>query len=386
MSTTLPPGRAFGYLRVSTGRQFREGDSIEAQRAIVEKAWKDRLAPHGIELAQLFQEQASAFRVNFLCRPAARLLESQLRAGDHVLFAFHTRAFRKADDWSDVNKLWVKKGVFYHFCNLPVVGHVDTTTALGWGQIAMLMVGSQMESEMRSQNAAAMHHYFRTKTNRSFCNDPRFFERFPDPETEGQWLVRPVLEPLLDVYQMIKFTEELGFTFLQAREVTEYNRRAREWKKAKYIWCSDDHSPKQYESGNDVPAEWRPKRANRTSEPDWQRMMNFYKEKFLPNPHWSVWPAILEQAFAQRWAEFDGEPQPNREWRGMRSVFHLMSPRVCFFYGAKTRNRPVRDFADFPGQDPVHKKWPLGWQPLSARPRDTEASCTPSNGEAAAGP
>ncbi len=82
----------YGYVRVSTVTQAREGESLEAQRRQVISYAESR----GLELPSLnvFVEAGISGGVEFQDRPEGGRLFATLQAGDLVIFPKLDRAFR----------------------------------------------------------------------------------------------------------------------------------------------------------------------------------------------------------------------------------------------------------------------------------------------------
>jgi putative DNA-invertase from lambdoid prophage Rac len=106
----------YGYARVSTITQAREGESLEAQRRQV----TSYAASKGLELTetQIFVEAGVSGSVEFKERPEGKRLIDQLMPGDMVIFPKLDRAFRNTRD--ALNCLHELKGrnISVHFIDL----------------------------------------------------------------------------------------------------------------------------------------------------------------------------------------------------------------------------------------------------------------------------
>lgn len=302
--------RAFGYVRVSTAPQLK-GESLEAQTGIIRSVFEKSLLARGVDLVEpFFQEQQSAYKREFLKRPAGMLLNSKLQRGDHVLFAIHTRAFRRAQDWSAVDALWRNKGVHYHYCNVPFLGHVDSSTGMGWMMYACMAAGAQMESEQRSLTTRTMSHYLRTQTQRTWACEHYGFEKVVNPYT-GKKEFRPIIERLTDLYQWW-FMRELGFTDRNINNVTDRNRQVREQTR-----------PIVYHYSNSFREIADSQGMISVANGFWEIMSNPFYRPLLPQ---------LEQTFRQRWAHM---PYGVPDYRGPqpKHTFHLLHPSILLHDG-----------------------------------------------------
>lgn len=106
----------YGYARVSTITQAREGESLEAQRRQV----VSYAASKGFELseAQIFVEAGVSGSVEFQERPEGKRLVEQLLPGDLVIFPKLDRAFRNTRNALNVLHELKGKGVHVHFIDL----------------------------------------------------------------------------------------------------------------------------------------------------------------------------------------------------------------------------------------------------------------------------
>ena len=106
----------FGYVRVSTVLQAREGESLEAQRRQV----VSYAASKGLELADgnVFVEAGVSGSTEFQQRPEGKRLFDQLHAGDMVIFPKLDRAFRNTRNALNVLHELKAIGVHAHFIDL----------------------------------------------------------------------------------------------------------------------------------------------------------------------------------------------------------------------------------------------------------------------------
>lgn len=106
----------FGYVRVSTLTQAREGESLEAQRRQV----TSYAASKALELPEcnVFVEAGVSGSVEFAMRPEGKRLVELVQAGDMIIFPKLDRAFRNTRDALNVLHEMKAKGVHVHFIDL----------------------------------------------------------------------------------------------------------------------------------------------------------------------------------------------------------------------------------------------------------------------------
>jgi DNA invertase Pin-like site-specific DNA recombinase len=106
----------FGYVRVSTATQAREGESLEAQRRQV----TSYAASKGLDLIDenVFVEAGVSGGVEFEKRPEGKRLVDLVQAGDMIIFPKLDRAFRNTRNALNVLHEMKAKGVHIHFIDL----------------------------------------------------------------------------------------------------------------------------------------------------------------------------------------------------------------------------------------------------------------------------
>jgi len=106
----------FGYVRVSTVTQAREGESLEAQKRQVTSYASSK----GLELPteNVFIEAGVSGSVEFQDRPEGSKLFSQMVAGDMVIFPKLDRAFRNTRNALNVLHEFKGRGISVHFIDL----------------------------------------------------------------------------------------------------------------------------------------------------------------------------------------------------------------------------------------------------------------------------
>ena len=106
----------FGYVRVSTVTQAREGESLEAQRRQV----TSYAASKGLELPpeNVFVEAGVSGSIEFQERPEGFKLFNQMVSGDMVIFPKLDRAFRNTRNALNVLHELKGRGISVHFIDL----------------------------------------------------------------------------------------------------------------------------------------------------------------------------------------------------------------------------------------------------------------------------
>lgn len=153
----------YGYARVSTDDQARNGTSIETQISILKHSMAAIAVKHNLEIGAIFPESdgVSAFKTDFLARPQGRNINSIIQPGDHIAVSRHDRAFRNIRDMSVTVDYFSKMGIIIHMVNLGI----DTGSSHGKLMLSMLVAAAQWESETKSER---IREYYR------FCRENGF--------------------------------------------------------------------------------------------------------------------------------------------------------------------------------------------------------------------
>lgn len=106
----------YGYARVSTLTQAREGESLEAQRRQV----KSYAVSKGFELSDegVYVEAGISGGIEFEQRPEGSKLFQLVQAGDLIIFPKLDRAFRNTRNALNVLHEMKERGVHIHFIDL----------------------------------------------------------------------------------------------------------------------------------------------------------------------------------------------------------------------------------------------------------------------------
>jgi len=158
LDLTPRPPKLFGYIRCSHLDSVESGLGIDAQRRIILR-WAEfvrELYPELTGEIEWIEEQKvikkvnkaiSAYKVELIRRPGGRLLNQQLRKGDHVIFAYLDRAWRNTEDCLATMRRWTARGVAAHFADM----RIDSTTAQGKFTLTVLAAAVEMDSHLKSE-------------------------------------------------------------------------------------------------------------------------------------------------------------------------------------------------------------------------------------------
>lgn len=104
----------YGYIRVSTGRQASEGDSLDVQ----EREIAGYAMQKGWQVADIFREGGVSGSVPLAERVAGAAMLAMLRAGDVVVASKLDRVFRSALDALRMVEVLRERGVSLHLLDL----------------------------------------------------------------------------------------------------------------------------------------------------------------------------------------------------------------------------------------------------------------------------
>ncbi|MBX7143431.1 MAG: recombinase family protein [Oligoflexia bacterium] len=138
----------FAYLRVSTMRQYDEGNSIEVQ----EQQIADYAVRHSLVINRYFRDRGVSGSVPLMNRDKGQELLSSLQSGDVVIASKLDRMFRSARDALNVLEEFKNKGVALHFIDLGG----DVTNGIGKLVFTILSaVAEQERGRIRERIAEA---------------------------------------------------------------------------------------------------------------------------------------------------------------------------------------------------------------------------------------
>lgn len=130
--------KAYGYCRASTGRQDL---TFDVQRATIERYYKAKLEPEGIEWGGFFEDRAVSGGTPLTDRPEGRKLWVSAQPGDHVVWTKIDRAFRSVKDGANVLTMLKDRGIRLHSLDIQL----DTSTPMGEFVIHLLILLAQLE-------------------------------------------------------------------------------------------------------------------------------------------------------------------------------------------------------------------------------------------------
>jgi putative DNA-invertase from lambdoid prophage Rac len=104
----------YGYIRVSTGRQAEEGESLAVQHRQLEGC----AMQNGWTIDRVFREEGISGSVPVIDRPAGAEMMAAAKAGDTIVAAKLDRMFRSALDALQTVEMLQKRGVKLHLIDL----------------------------------------------------------------------------------------------------------------------------------------------------------------------------------------------------------------------------------------------------------------------------
>lgn len=145
-------GKVYSYARISHESRL-DGCSEDFQQLQCDKraAWLLEEHPGLVRGEHFYDPAVSAYKIPFMRRPQAKILCSQLREGDHIVFTRLDRAWRSIHDLCDTWEIWENRGVNIHFCDTEL----DSSTAIGRMMLRIFGVLAQWESEDQSERTKA---------------------------------------------------------------------------------------------------------------------------------------------------------------------------------------------------------------------------------------
>jgi len=197
------------YIRVSTGRQAQDGDSLEEQEAQLRKYCEFR----GFKIHQILIEKGrSAGNVH---RPKYQQLLRNIRDGkiQAVVIKKIDRLSRSLLDFEELTKIFQANNVGF----ISLKENFDTTSAMGKAMLRVALVFAQLEREQTSERLIDVLEY---RANQGMYNGgPRPFGYTPidkelTPHPKEKLVVSQIFEQFLDhgsTTQIAKFLNESGF-------------------------------------------------------------------------------------------------------------------------------------------------------------------------------
>lgn len=155
----------FGYIRVSTGDQADNGQSLAAQQDIITREYQKLHAATPFDSFRVFCDAGvSAFTKNLNKRPEGRQLIASLKPEDCVIITRLDRAFRNAGDGHQMLAWFQKQRIRTVILDLPGGGTADTSTPGGFMLIAGQLTYAQFSSMISSERiVVALKHARKTR-------------------------------------------------------------------------------------------------------------------------------------------------------------------------------------------------------------------------------
>jgi DNA invertase Pin-like site-specific DNA recombinase len=234
----LQPPRLYGYIRCSHRDSEESGKGLKAQHDIIER-WVEfirrdypSLPP---EVTWVEDLSVSAFKIPFAVRERGSLLHAGLNDGDHVVFAYHDRAFRNTVDCLTTLKDWKKRGVVVHFADI----RVDISTAQGEMFITSLASHAQMESGMKSERVKEVFSAFKDQGRKSNGHAPMGFKLVGQRGANGKWAkvhVAPDPEARRVMAEIVRVRDKYGWSFAKISDYVEEWLAAQQSRQASKPW------------------------------------------------------------------------------------------------------------------------------------------------------
>ena len=141
---------AYGYIRVSTEKQAKEGTSMEAQQAAIQAYVDFKLKPQGFTFGGWFRDAAQSGAIHLRKRPEGFRLSMTADSGDCVVFAKLDRLTREVD----LLRALAASSVDLVFCDLPSV----PPGAKGRFLLTQMAAVAELEVGLIGERTKAAHH------------------------------------------------------------------------------------------------------------------------------------------------------------------------------------------------------------------------------------
>jgi putative DNA-invertase from lambdoid prophage Rac len=231
--------KAYGYVRVSTGRQAVSGLSLEAQKERIEGYFKYALAATH-EWGGFYEDAAVSGVMPIRQRPAGARLNVDMKPGDVVVIAKLDRGFRSMRDLILTMDAWTKREVYMNLLDL----NIDTSTPVGRMLVGILGHVAQFERERISERVHEAKAKKRERSRRRGSKTPNtcgiapygfFWHKHNWTENGERILVRDPGERkwgarCLDLYRRGWATEKIYFLINKERKRHRWRRsNKKEW-------------------------------------------------------------------------------------------------------------------------------------------------------------
>lgn len=164
------------YIRVSTEDQQRDGHSLEAQRAVLERYCGSRF-PHPLDVGEVFVDAGVSGSIPLGNRPEGRRLLEYLASGSatHVVAVKLDRLWRGALNCLETVNTWDKQGITLHLLDLTL----DTSTPQGRMFLTIVASFAQFERDMVRERTKATAAHLKA-SGRVYGSTPYGFDRRGD--------------------------------------------------------------------------------------------------------------------------------------------------------------------------------------------------------------
>ncbi len=180
---------AYGYVRVSTERQAREGLSLEEQQERIQRHYEYRLKDTH-QWGGFFIDAASASKKDLRLRPAGMKLFTALEKGDVVVITKLDRGFRNTRDLLNTLHVWGERGIYANLLDIEV----NTDTPSGRLVLTVLAGIAQFESERRGERIRESYALRRSKGILTFRGNKPPYGFKLRKDKKSRWILVPFPE------------------------------------------------------------------------------------------------------------------------------------------------------------------------------------------------
>ena len=121
----------YGYCRVSTKNQAKDGNSLETQEKLLRAA--------GAEI--IFKDAFTGTKAD---RPELDKLKATLKKGDKVIVTKLDRLARSTEDGLNLVKLWHEQGISIHVLNMGLIDHTPSGKLI----LTVMLAFAEFERDM----------------------------------------------------------------------------------------------------------------------------------------------------------------------------------------------------------------------------------------------
>lgn len=164
---------AYGYIRVSTNRQEKEGYSLDHQRERVFRKFNDSYQDSHKWGGSFSDGGVSASKKKILDRDAGKQLHDNLQSGDILIVTRINRVCRNLRDFTTMLEYWESIGVGFVCTDDPI----DTSNKSPFGRFIVQLMGAiaELESGLISERATESHAIRREKGLPTGVHPPLYY-------------------------------------------------------------------------------------------------------------------------------------------------------------------------------------------------------------------